>query len=165
MNEFAIGLLLAFICIGVHYEGLNVATALIRRASRAHRLRVVVGLIAALLAHIVEVGIFAVGWFVLEYIGLAELTLEDPTFTDSVYFSFVTYSSLGYGDIVPLGPARLIAGLEALVGLVLIAWTASFTYFEMTLYWGEYRRGPMASRKPSDARLEMPEVPSNDPIR
>lgn len=103
MDIFGLGLVLAFICVGVHYEGLSVATSLIRRLPIAHRARVVVGLIAAIFAH--------------------------------VYFSFTTYTSLGYGDIVPVGPARFIAGLESLMGLVLIAWTASFTYFEMTLYW------------------------------
>ena len=57
--------------------------------------------------------------------------------SDILYFSLTTYTSLGYGDIVPLGPSRLLAGVEALVGLVLIAWTASFTYFEMRRYWPE----------------------------
>ena len=45
-------------------------------------------------------------------------------------FSLVTYTSLGYGDIAPLGPARLLAGIESL-----IAWSASFTYLEMQRHW------------------------------
>lgn len=36
---------------------------------------------------------------------------------DCLYFSLVTISSLGYGDIRPVGGWRLIAGLEVLVGL------------------------------------------------
>ena len=50
-------------------------------------------------------------------------------------FSLVTYTSLAYGDIAPLGPARLLAGIEALIGLGLIAWSASFTYLEMQRHW------------------------------
>jgi len=38
-------------------------------------------------------------------------------FLDSLYFSIVTISSLGYGDIHPLGWARLLVGLEVLTGL------------------------------------------------
>ena len=52
-----------------------------------------------------------------------------------LYFSLVTYTSLGYGDIAPLGPARLLAGIESLIGLGLIAWSASFTYLEMQRHW------------------------------
>jgi hypothetical protein len=165
MDSFGLGLLLAFICVGVHYEGLSLATTLIRRAPVPHRMRVVVGLIAALLAHIVEVVIFAAGWLVLTTMGLAHLTIVRPSFEDFVYFSFVIYSSLGYGDIVPVGASRLVAGLEALVGLVLIAWTASFTYFEMTLYWdGELNRPPPLREPGEDARMRGPEHPTNTPI-
>jgi len=40
----------------------------------------------------------------------------------SVYFSVVTFATLGYGDIQPIGLiARLLAGLEALLGALLAA--------------------------------------------
>ena len=148
MDTFGLGLVLAFICVGIHYEGLSLATAVIRRLPITHRARVVVGLIGALLAHILEVMIFGVGWYVLDQLELAAFSLENPTPIDLLYFSFVTYTSLGYGDIIPLGPSRLIAGVEALLGLVLIAWTASFTYFEMTLFWDESH--PVGMRRPMD---------------
>ena len=48
-----------------------------------------------------------------------------------IYYSFVTLTTLGYGDIIPIGHIRFTAGSEALTGLVLIAWTASFTYLQM----------------------------------
>lgn len=50
---------------------------------------------------------------------------------DCVYFSFVNYTTLGYGDQTPEGHIRFLAGTESLVGLVLVAWSASFTYLEM----------------------------------
>lgn len=38
-------------------------------------------------------------------------------FSEALYFSFVTLSTLGYGDWVPiLGPIKMIAALEAIVG-------------------------------------------------
>ncbi|MBT7370542.1 MAG: two pore domain potassium channel family protein, partial [Gammaproteobacteria bacterium] len=37
----------------------------------------------------------------------------------------------------PTGHLRFLSGLESLVGLVLIGWTASFIYVEMTRFWRE----------------------------
>ena len=54
---------------------------------------------------------------------------------DCCYFSFTTYTSLGFGDIEPIGEIRFLAGLEALTGLVLISWTASFMFIEMSKFW------------------------------
>jgi hypothetical protein len=61
-------------------------------------------------------------------------------FEDSVYFSAVTYTSLGLGDYYPTRGSRLIAGVEALNGSMMIAWSASFTYLAMEKYWPMHRR-------------------------
>ena len=45
------------------------------------------------------------------------------------------FTTVGFGDIVPTGPLRLLAGMEALTGFVLITWTASFLYLEMNRLW------------------------------
>ncbi|PUZ92369.1 potassium transporter Kef, partial [Vibrio vulnificus] len=37
-------------------------------------------------------------------------------FLNAVYFSVVTFTTLGYGDISPVGLARFIAALEAFLG-------------------------------------------------
>lgn len=43
-------------------------------------------------------------------------------FTDALYFSFITLSTLGYGDWVPIfGPVKMIASLEAIIGQLFIA--------------------------------------------
>lgn len=42
-------------------------------------------------------------------------------FSDAVFFSFVTFSSLGYGDIVPQGFGRIVAVTEVLSGVALTA--------------------------------------------
>lgn len=40
-------------------------------------------------------------------------------FAASIYFSVVTFTTLGYGDIVPVGLFRFVAGTEALLGILL----------------------------------------------
>jgi hypothetical protein len=47
----------------------------------------------------------------------------------------VTYSRIGFGDLYPVGGARLLAGVEAVIGLLLIGWSASFTYPVMERFW------------------------------
>ena len=37
----------------------------------------------------------------------------------AVYFSFVTALSIGYGDVIPMGPLRVLAVLEGAAGLIL----------------------------------------------
>ena len=56
-------------------------------------------------------------------------------FLDYLYFSSVTYTSLGLGDVFPVGHLRFLTGVEALNGLVLIAWTGAFTYLAMGKMW------------------------------
>ena len=38
-----------------------------------------------------------------------------------MYFSVVTFTTLGYGDLVPVGPSRVIAAIEAFVGSFTLA--------------------------------------------
>jgi prepilin signal peptidase PulO-like enzyme (type II secretory pathway) len=130
----AVSILLA---VGIHYEALSLASNCMRSIPLGHRVRVAAAVLAALGAHFLEVIAFALGWKLLLALGEARLSIGDPSFVQLLYFSSATYTSLGYGDIVPLGDAGLFAGSEAVTGLVLIAWTASFTYFEMRAYWDD----------------------------
>ena len=47
--------------------------------------------------------------------------LSHRGFEQMLYFSFVTIASLGYGDITPLGPARMFAAVEGMAGQFYIA--------------------------------------------
>jgi hypothetical protein len=55
--------------------------------------------------------------------------------SDFFYYSAITYTSLGFGDIAPQGSLRILAAVEAITGLVLIAWTASFAFVAMQSLW------------------------------
>ncbi len=60
-------------------------------------------------------------------------TIADPL--DYFYFSIASYTSLGLGDVFPSGHFRFITGVEALNGLLLIAWSGSFIYIFMGHLW------------------------------
>ena len=59
---------------------------------------------------------------------------------DAVYFSATAYTTLGLGDLSPVGAIRMLAGMESVTGLLLITWSASFTYLEMSRLWTDDRR-------------------------
>jgi hypothetical protein len=82
--------------------------------------------------------LFASGYFFLVGIeGLGRLTgLELAGLTDYVYYSAMVYTTVGFGDVVPNGAIRFMTGMEALTGLVMITWSASFTFLEMQRNWG-----------------------------
>ena len=50
-------------------------------------------------------------------------------FESAVYFSSVTYTSLGYGDLVLNDQWRLVCGLEAMNGIILFGWTTALISF------------------------------------
>jgi hypothetical protein len=66
--------------------------------------------------------------FLVIIFGYASLYVVDggPTpdhnnFPEALYFSVVTFTSLGYGDISPVGFSRLLAASEALLGVFMIS--------------------------------------------
>ena len=56
-----------------------------------------------------------------------QLTIYGPhgpirgDFLEALYFSTTTFTTLGYGDMRPVGIAKLVAGTEALVGLFMVS--------------------------------------------
>jgi hypothetical protein len=136
---FAINIFVIAVTVMIHYEFLHQVTLLMPRMTIRHRFRIVMGVFVALTAHAVEIWIFALSFYLMnnaEGWGYLDGNFAG-TFMDCVYFSFTSYTTLGTGDIVPHGDLRYLTGLESLVGLVLITWSASYLYLEMTRYWDE----------------------------
>jgi len=131
-----ISILLVAICIYLHFKALRRGASLIAKlkANTRQAMMMIMGVI--FLAHIVEIILFAVAYRLMIPLGLGELVgAHTSTASDFFYFSIATYTTLGIGDIFPEGAIRLVAGVEALAGLVLITWSASFTYLTMERLW------------------------------
>jgi hypothetical protein len=136
------------------YETLRLTSAHLAELPLPPRARIIVVVLAAFVGHTLAVWTYAFAYWGLagQLGGFGGLPVDD--FMDCLYFSAVTYTSLGFGDHVPLSHVRLIAGVEGLNGLLLIGWSASFTYLAMERYWpmhdarrGRRRRG-LAPRHP-----------------
>ena len=130
---------LVAITVVIHYEMLRLLWIYIPALEMKHRVRVIIGVFGTIGAHIIEVWIFGIACYYMVASGNFG-TLEgnfDGSLLDSVYFSFTNYTTLGYGDIVASGQLRFLAGMEAITGLSLITWSASFMFMEMMKFWEE----------------------------
>jgi hypothetical protein len=130
-------LVLVGLVVGLHYEALgrfNEWLPKLRLPARAHVLVLIVGL---LVVHMIEIWIFGVALFeVARWPQLGRVGgVDELRLLDAVYLSTVTFTTVGYGDLIPQGPLRLLLGIESLSGFVLVTWSASFTYLEMQRNW------------------------------
>ncbi len=144
--------ILVFATVLIHYEALRLIGDAAPHLKIRPRARIIAVIMAAFAAHTIEVWLYAVAFFLLDrFAGIGHLTgagvEEFPAF---VYYSSVTYTTLGLGDLAPHGALRLLSGVEALNGLVLIGWTASFTYLTMEKFWDLHPR--RAHKKPAPAQ-------------
>ena len=122
-----------------HYETLALLNALLPRLAMPQRLKVLAALVVVFAAHVLEMTLYALAYRVLG--GLAHLgTLSggaSSNFAACLYFSAETFTSLGFGDVTPGGPLRLLAGMETLNGLLLVGWSASYIHLSMDRFWAD----------------------------
>ena len=136
LGNLGVILLAVLLSTSVHYPFLNHLNRGARLALKFPQITLGYGVIVSLVAHSIEVALFAFAYKVSIESGFG--TLEgnfEGSITDHLYFYHAAFTTVGFGNIVPTGPPWLLAGMEALTGFVLITWTASYLYLEMTRLW------------------------------
>lgn len=133
--------LIAACCLNV-YEILRHVWRWLPKLTLSPRLRILTVVACTFMAHIINIWLFGCIYFLLHYFNFGTLTgaaIEHGKYTFDIfgclYFSAVIYSTLGLGDISPEGALRMITGVEALTGFILIGWTVSFTFLAMQKFW------------------------------
>lgn len=84
-----------------------------------------------LLLHVAEIEVWAMAYLYLlptEYLSTHE---------EAAYFSFVTFTTLGYGDITLPYPIRIISGIEAMNGIMLGGWSTALLFAVVQRTWQE----------------------------
>lgn len=121
---------------GFHFQVLVRLSAFLPQVTLGQEARVFVVIVVAFLAHLVEVIAYAIGYALAERGSLGSLVGPvTGSIMDYSYYSLVSYTSLGLGDVSPSGHLRLLTGVEALNGLLLIAWSGAYTYLAMGRLW------------------------------
>ncbi len=137
MISVILSVLLIACTIVIHYETLRMTSQGATELNIRPRTRLWLMLTAAIASHVVHVILYAIGFVLIEHV-FEVATLEGPhsgVFNDAFYFAITSYTTLGIGDLYPTGEARLLSGICALNGLVMVTWTASVTYLYMERYW------------------------------
>lgn len=121
----------------IHYEVLSLLNARLPTLGVPSRTKLLAVIFATFIAHMVEMVVYGVALFgLVAYMDVGALTGKLPlTLLNCIYFSAETYTSLGFGDVTPEGHLRLLVGVEALNGLLLIGWSASYAYIAMERFW------------------------------
>jgi hypothetical protein len=122
----------------MHFEVLSSLNLRLPALSIPSRSKLLAVIFAAFIAHALEIALYGFALYgLVQYLGVGGLTgTGGSSLENCLYFSAETFSSLGFGDLIPNGPIRLLAGTEALNGLLLIGWSASYVYIAMERFWG-----------------------------
>lgn len=134
----------------ITYEILRLVWGVMPSLHFPPRLRALLIIVPIFAAHILNIWIYAGVYVLVEYY-TSFGTLQGPvspaaltyhSFIERLYFSATTYTSLGFGDILPTHDLRMLASAEVLNGLVMLGWTVSFTYLSMEKFWSlPHRKG------------------------
>jgi hypothetical protein len=130
-------ILTVVVAVLVHYEGLIATAKAVMAYHGKHRVRVLFAISSTIVLHVIEIWLFGlVMWALLQWPACGTIAgVGDAPFLDLIYLSAISYSTVGFGDVAPVGPIRFLVATEAITGFVLIAWSASFTYLEMERFW------------------------------
>ena len=127
IHNIIIGLLLFVLTTVIHTGGMLLAMGRFKALLKSHGSRhrhsrlYLVGVVAnsMFLVSVAEIFVWA-----LAYLAAGAIEGIEKAF----YFSVVTFTTLGYGDIVLGEGLRLLAGFEAANGIIMFGWTTALVF-------------------------------------
>ncbi len=126
---------LVILCVTFHLFVLEFLAWVQTLFTSIRRWHIAVMVLGTIVGHLLEIWLFAGGFHVLSGGEHGRITgnfqLDHPNF---MYYSAMTFTSLGT-SITPTGPLRLVSAVEAVTGLVLITWSASYVFLVMQRSW------------------------------
>ena len=121
----AASLLLA-LCVAIHAAGLMAVLRRFTGPSQLNSLGVFAGtwlLVRVawwlIFIHLIQIAVWAMFYFLMRCL---------PDLETALYFSVVTYTTVGYGEVVLSKEWRLMAGVEALTGILMCGLSTGFFF-------------------------------------
>ncbi|MEM9354226.1 MAG: potassium channel family protein [Planctomycetota bacterium] len=101
----------------------NAPAAVDRHGSLGKQMVMILSAGWLLLLHVIEIAAWAFAYL------LSDSVTAIKSYEDAFYFSSVTFSTLGYGDIVISDPHwKLTCGLQAVNGILLCGWSTALLF-------------------------------------
>jgi len=127
LRQFLVGGGVSMVNIAIHALVMTVVVRVAQNAGAkgmAHPslmlVAVMIPTVTVLMAtHAGEVLVWALAYLI---VGVA------PPDADRVYFAFVNYTTLGYGDVLPVPRWRLIGPMTAMNGVLLFGWSTAVIF-------------------------------------
>ncbi len=127
LNQFLVGGIVSICTITIHAL---VMTAVVRvaQATSANRtlhpslllISVMIATVSVLMAaHTSEVMVWSIAYFVVDAV---------PPGSKLLYFAFVNYTTLGYGDVIPVEDWQLLGPMTAMNGVLLFGWSTAVIF-------------------------------------
>src|SRR5689334_6822897 len=127
LDQFLVGAAFSACNIAIH----ALVMTLVVQAAHAARtkrmiwpsMRLTVVMVATVLvlmaAHTSEVMVWAIAYRIVDAV---------PAATNLVYFAFVNYTTLGYGDVIPVPDWQLLGPMAAMNGILLFGWSTAVIF-------------------------------------
>ena len=127
LRQFLVGGGVSLITIAIHALVMTFVVQVARAMGAKHRWHSSLLLIAVMIptvsvlmaAHVLEVFVWALAYLVFD---------AAPAGANLVYFAFVNYTTLGYGDVLPVERWRLLGAITAMTGMLLFGWSTAVIF-------------------------------------
>jgi Ion channel len=127
LRQLLFGGAVSTVNIAIHALVMMILIQVARRASNRsksraseHLVLVMIPTVLVLMAtHASEILVWALAYSLVD---------ATPPDADRVYFAFVNYTTLGYGDVVPVKRWNLLGPMTALNGVLLIGWSTAVIF-------------------------------------
>ena len=127
LRQLLFGGAVSAVNIGLHALVMMILIGVARKASERskarasqHLMLVMIPVVLVLMAtHASEILVWALAYSLVD---------ATPPDADRVYFAFVNYTTLGYGDVVPVKRWNLLGPMTALNGVLLIGWSTAVIF-------------------------------------
>ena len=127
LRQFLVGGGASLVNITIHALVMTVVVGIAQTASKREiqypslfLIAVMVPTVSVLMAtHALEVIVWSLTYSIVD---------AAPTDANLVYFAFVNYTTLGYGDVIPVERWRLLGPMTAMNGVLLFGWSTAVIF-------------------------------------
>jgi hypothetical protein len=127
LRQLLVGAAVSVCNIAIHAMVMAAVLRVLRIADKTATLHQSLRLIAVMIA---TVSVLMVAHFaeIFNWSLVYALVNAAPAGTDLIYFSFVNYTTLGYGDVTPVERWHLLGPMTAMNGVLLFGWSTAVIF-------------------------------------